>query len=135
MSFLACNFNIFLYVYIDGWTHDVHRMHKYINCYRAICGNLCTWAHDVHHLPNRTSTVHQSYRTVQHVSKCMGCHKAIVVITGREHPFHNYIYIILILLLWDLSTLCVSLMTTYMHTYIYTYIHFCIYIYLRLYVI
>ena len=37
----------------------------------------------------------------------MSCHKSIVVITGRAHCFHDYIYITPILLLWDLSTLCV----------------------------
>ena len=31
--------------------------------------------------------------TVHHVPKCMSCHKAIVVITGRAHCFHDYIYI------------------------------------------
>ena len=31
--------------------------------------------------------------TVNHVPKCMSCHKAIVVITGRTHCFHDYIYI------------------------------------------
>ena len=31
--------------------------------------------------------------TVHHVPKCMSCHKAIVVITGRAHSFHDYIYI------------------------------------------
>ena len=39
--------------------------------------------------------------------KCMSCHKAIVVITRRAHCFHDCIYITPILLLWDLSTLCV----------------------------
>ena len=29
-----------------------------------------------------------------HVPKCMSCHKAIVVITGRAHFFHDYIYIL-----------------------------------------
>ena len=28
-----------------------------------------------------------------HKTKCMRCHKAIVVITGRSHCFHGYIYI------------------------------------------
>ena len=37
--------------------------------------------------------------TVHHVPKCMSCHKAIVVITGRAHCFHDYIYITLILLM------------------------------------
>ena len=36
---------------------------------------------------------------VHHVPKCMSWHKAIVVITGRAHCFHDYIYITLILLL------------------------------------
>ena len=44
-----------------------------------LCGNSCTWAH--------------------HVPKCMSCHKAIEVITGRAHCFHDCIYITLILLL------------------------------------
>ena len=30
--------------------------------------------------------------TVHHVPKCMSCHKAIVVITGRAHCFHDFIY-------------------------------------------
>ena len=29
--------------------------------------------------------------------QCMSCHKAIVVITGRGHCFHDYIYITYIL--------------------------------------
>ena len=40
-----------------------------------------TWIHDVHHVP-----------------KCMSCHKAIVVITGRAHCFHDFICITLVLL-------------------------------------
>ena len=47
------------------------------------------------------SLVHwyQQCGTVHHVPKCMSCHKAIVVITGRAHCFHDYIYITLVLLL------------------------------------
>ena len=37
--------------------------------------------------------------TLVHVSKCMSCHKATVVITGRAHCFHDFIYVALILLL------------------------------------
>ena len=40
------------------------------------------------------------------VPKCMSCHKAIVVITGRAHCFHDYIYIYI-----------------YMYIYIYIYIY------------
>ena len=38
---------------------------------------------------------------------CPSAWVAIVVTTGRAHRFHDYIYINPILLLWDLSTLCV----------------------------
>ena len=34
-----------------------------------------------------------------YVPKCMSCHKAIVVIAGTAHCFHDNIYITLILLL------------------------------------
>ena len=75
-----------------------------------LCGNSCTWAHNVRfHIAGITllallvehSLVHwyQQCGTVHHVPKCMSCHKAIVVITGRAHCFHDYIYITLILLL------------------------------------
>ena len=39
--------------------------------------------------------------------KCMSCHKAIVVITGRAHCFYDDTYMMLVLFLWDLSSLCV----------------------------
>ena len=39
--------------------------------------NLCAWAH----------------KTVNHVLKSLSCHKAIVVITGRQHCFNDYKYI------------------------------------------
>ena len=42
---------------------------------------------------------YQQCGTVHHVPKCMSCHKAIVVKTGRAHCFHDYICITLILLL------------------------------------
>ena len=47
---------------------------------QSLCGNSCTLGHDVHH--------------VHHVPKCMSCHKAIVVITGRAHCFHDCTYIL-----------------------------------------
>ena len=47
------------------------------------------------------------YPTVHRVPTCMSCHKPIVVIIGRAHYFHDYMYIMPILLLWDLSTLYV----------------------------
>ena len=48
---------------------------------------------------NSTSCAQVHHVTVHHVPKCMSCHKAIVVITGRAHCFHDYIYITPILLL------------------------------------
>ena len=37
--------------------------------------------------------------SVHHVPKCMSCHKAIVAISGKVHCFHDYIYVMPILLL------------------------------------
>ena len=47
------------------------------------------------------SLVHwqQQFVNIHHVLKCMSCHKAIVVLVWRKHCFHDYIYIIPILLL------------------------------------
>ena len=44
------------------------------------------------------------------------------VITGRAHCFHDNIYITLVLLLWDLSTLYIHI-TYIIYIYIYTYIY------------
>ena len=52
----------------------------------------------------------------------------VVVITGRVHCFHDCIWITLILLLWDLSTLCV---VDHLWPLIYKYIYIYIYIYSR----
>ena len=53
-------------------------------------------------------------------AKCMSCHKAIVVITGRVHCFHDNMYIMLILpsLRFEHSVPRGSVMTTYI-PYIY----------------
>ena len=45
---------------------------------------------------------------IHHVPKCTSCHKAIVVITGSSHCFHDNIYIIIY---------------KYVYIYIYIYIH------------
>ena len=65
---------------------------------------------------------------IHHVPKCISCHKVIVVITGRAHSFHDYMYVMPILLLWDLSTLLCVLWITYDHLYIYIYIYIYIFI-------
>ena len=87
---------IYIYIYICNHENNVPSLLSP----QWLCGNSCTWALDVRFHPYimysygfiRTSTVH-------HVPKCMSCHKAIVVITGRAHCFHDCIYITLILLL------------------------------------
>ena len=43
----------------------------------------------------------------------MSCHKAIVVITGRAHCFHDYIYIYIYIHM-------------YMYVYVYVYIYICV---------
>ena len=89
-----------------------------------LCGSSCTWAHNVR---------------IHHVPKCMSCHKAIVVITGRAHCFHDYIYILRPSCFCEIWALCVSWIT-YDHFYIYKYIyniyiHICIHIYMCIYII
>ena len=78
-----------------------------------LCGNSCTWAHDV---------------TVHHVPKCMGCHKAIVVITGRAHCFHGCIYYAHLAFVRFEHSVChesltMTIMTTYTHTHTHTHTH------------
>ena len=60
-----------------------------------LCSNSCTW-----HMMYGSSfaQVFIMFPTVHHVPKCMSCHKAIVVITGRAHCFHDFIYITLVFL-------------------------------------
>ena len=56
--------------------------------------------------------------------KCMSCHKAIVVITGRAHCFHDFIY--------------VHIMYIYIYIYIYIYkiyICICMCMYMHIYII
>ena len=71
-----------------------------------------------------------------------GYYRAIVAITGREYCFHDYMYIMAILPLSDVSTLYVMDMDhfIYIYTYIYIYIYYmyiyiiCIYICMYVYV-
>ena len=57
--------------------------------------NSCTWS--------------CSWATIDHLPKCMSCHKAIAVITGTAHCFHDCKYITPILFLsrtWRPLILC-----------------------------
>ena len=52
-------------------------------------------------------TIHFILHITMHIeSRCMSCLIAAAMITGRAYCFCHNIYIMLILLLWDLSTLC-----------------------------
>ena len=81
--------------------------------------------------PNGFVATHAYGQTVHCVSKCMSCHKAIVMITKRAHCFHDCLYIMPILLLRDLSTLCFvdHLWPLIYCIYIYCIYIYCIYIY------
>ena len=105
------HFGIYIYIYI---------FIIYTIYYWAHDGTWCTYVHDVHHVP-----------------KCMSCQKAIVVTTGRAHCFHDCMYITPILLLLDLSTLCIVNviwpLILYI-LYIILYIQYIIYIYMHIYI-
>ena len=78
---------------------------------------------------------YQQCITVHRVSRYMSCHRAIVVITGRARGFHDNMYITLILLLWDLSTLyIVDHLWPLVYMYVYMYICMCVYMYICIYV-
>ena len=68
---------------------------------RNISGSLMTTYITLLALLVEHSLVHwyQQCVAVHHVPKFMSCHKAIMVLTGRAHCFHDYIYIMLMLLL------------------------------------
>ena len=89
---------------------------------------------------------------VHHMSKCMSCHKAIVMITHRAHCIHDYIYVtyvhmyIYVVYIYAHigsvrfeSSVCfrllMILMITYTHTHIHTHTHtHTIYIYINIYI-
>ena len=114
---------IYIYIYIDSssleWstTCRVFKSHKtkigrIYTCNHEsnvpswyspkwLCGNSCHWSHDVHHM-----------------WKCMSCHKAIVMITGRAHFFLDCIY----------NYICVYIYYIYIYIYIYVYKYMYIYL-------
>ena len=53
--------------------------------------------------------IYYAHANVHHVPKCMSCHKATVVITGRAHCFQDCIYI--------------YIYKYYIYIYMYIYIH------------
>ena len=87
---------------------------------------------DYHHID--FVATHSKLRSCAQVHE-RSCHKATVVITERTHCFHDSIFITPILLLWNLSTLCVCVFwITYNHLYIiYIYIYILHYIHISIY--
>ena len=70
--------------------------------------------------------------TVHHVPKFMSCHKAIVVITGRAHCFHDYICIC-IMYIYIFFTYSFTSFTFF--TFIFFYAYICIFLYFHILII
>ena len=104
-----------VYIYLSIYNICICIMLSWKQCAQLVittlttCGNSCTWADDALALLVEHSLVHWYLQcvTAHHVPKCMSYHKATVVITGRAHCVHGGMFITLVFLLWDLSTLCV----------------------------
>ena len=59
-------------------------------------------------------------KNIHHVPKCMSCHKAIVVINGRAHCFHDNIYVyIYIICTYIIYYILYSIYIYYAYCYIY----------------
>ena len=85
---------------------------------------------------------------ISFVPKCMSFHKAIVVITGNAHCFHDCTYILRSSYFCEIGALCVSWITsdlldkyvpyiniyTHTHIYIHTFIYIRIYIHIYIYI-
>ena len=107
---------IYIYIFIHIWIY-IH-IHIYMQSWKQCALPVITMC--------RTSCTSSctSCTTVHYVPKCISCHISIVGITGRANCFHDYIYIMLILHLWDLSTLCVvNHWWPFIYSYIYIYIY------------
>ena len=80
-------------------------IHIYLSVYLCVCMCVCiimkTMCLSRYHHSGFVATyaLMDLGTSVHHVPKCMNCHKAIVVISGKVHCFHDYIYIMPILLL------------------------------------
>ena len=95
-------------------------------------------------------------KNIHHVPKCMSCHKAIVVINGKAHCFHDNIYIMILCsscfceiwalcvpwitydhlyIIWYMYNIYMIYIHTYICIYIYIYIHIHIYIYIYIYIL
>ena len=62
----------------------------YLSCFVVQSNQLLNWYILLYQL---CTSVKWQQLTIHQVSKCMSCHKAIVLITGRAHSCHDWIYI------------------------------------------
>ena len=81
---------LYIYIYIYMYVFMNHESNVLSSLSpRRLCCNSCTWTHELYMSPSTWVA------------------KVIVFITKRAHCFHDSIYIMPILLMWSLSTLCV----------------------------
>ena len=78
----------YIYIYIYIYVYIYVYIYIYIHVY-VIMKTMCPPGYHHNGFVATHALGHMMY----------GCHKAIVVITGRAHCFHDYIYITLILLM------------------------------------
>ena len=102
----------------------------------------CTvWIMETMCMPSYHSGSVETHAFGQHVPKCINCHKTTVVINGRAHCFHDYIYInIYKFILYIYIYIYIYIIYIYIYTYIYIYIciynmYIYIYIYIYLYIL
>ena len=103
--------SIYLSIYLSIYIYIYMCVCVCLYVFVCLCVYMCVYEHvcvcnNENNVPSRLSPqclclwqlMHLG-TSVNHVPKCMSCHKAVVVITGRVHWFHDYIYITPILLL------------------------------------
>ena len=102
MNFKTLSLCIYMYIYMYVCMYVCVYIYIYIYM-QSWKKTMCPPGY--HH--NGFVLMYLGTRCTVHKPKCMSCYKPIVVTTRRAHCFHDCIYITLILLLWNLNTLCV----------------------------
>ena len=87
---------MYIYIYIYILLHIYYAHLAFVRFDHYVChGSLMTTYIMLLAQLVENSLVHCQKQcvTVHHVPKCISCHEAIVVITGRAHCFHDFIYL------------------------------------------